>query len=408
MDHSGADEFNELLNGYLQESLNPQELTRFFEMAAAPEYADMLAKTFRKDLKTVLPDLTNREQIEGAWLKVRAEKEKHPRSVIQMRMVFRWVAIVICLLGGTIAVYRLRQSKNHSVIASTGSAVKTPAWLKAEHIGAVLILANGDSVGLDNQDKGVIATQDGIQVIQSGGVISYGGVGQTLLYNEIRTGKGKLWRVILPDQTVVWLNGNSSIKYPLRFAAETRTVEMTGEVYFEVVHNAAKPFIVQIPSTPTLGGAGSNPGHPGSTIQDLGTTFNIRSYADDSATMGTLVEGSVKVTLNTQQVILMAGQQSVVGTSHNEIHVVQHANIQEALAWKHGIFYFQNAGLPEVMKQLAEWYQVGVVYKGRTSGKLLFSGQIDKSLSLSYVLEGLEQPGVKFSLEGNQVNVIQE
>jgi transmembrane sensor len=405
MDHSGADEFNELLNGYLQESLNPQELTRFFEMAAAPEYADMLAKTFRKDLKTVLPDLTNREQIEGAWLKVRAEKEKHPRSVIQMRMVFRWVAIVICLLGGTIAVYRLRQSNNHSVIASTESGVKTPAWLKAEHIGAVLILANGDSVALDNQDKGVIATQDGIQAIQSEGVIRYAGVGQNLLYNEIRTGKGKLWRAILPDQTVVWLNGNSSIKYPLRFTTDTRSVEMTGEVYFAVIHNSEKPFLVHIPSTPALRGAGAN--RQPLTIQDLGTSFNIRSYVDDSITTATLVEGSVRVSRNSQQVTLIPGQKSVAANGNNEIRIVQHADMNEALAWKNGIFYFQNAGLPEVMKQLADWYQVGVVYKGRPGGKL-FSGQIDKSLSLSYVLEGLQQPGVKFSLDGNRITVIQE
>ena len=407
MNHSGPDEFNELLKGYLRESLNPQELALFFELAAAPENAELLGKNYRKELESVLPDLTNREQIEEAWIKFQAEKEKHQRPVIQMRKVLRWVAILICLLGVTAVVYQLRQSKNHSVIASTRSAVKTPVWLKAEHIGAVLILAGGDSLEMDNQDKGVIATEDGIQVIQSGGVISYSGKSQTLLYNEIRTGKGKLWRAILPDQTVVWLNGNSSIKYPLQFTTDTRSVEMTGEVYFEVVHNAAKPFIVRLPSTPALPGAGVNPGRPGSTIEDLGTSFNVRSFADDSVTRTTLVEGSVRVTENNQQATLIAGQQSEVESGSNEIRIVQHANIQEALAWKNGVFYFQNAGLPEVMKQLADWYQVDVVYKGRSGGKL-FSGQIDKSLSLSAVLEGLQQPGVKFSLEGNQITVIQE
>jgi transmembrane sensor len=235
-------------------------------------------------------------------------------------------------------------------------------------------------------------------VIQSGGVISYTGKSQTVLYNEIRTGRGKLWRAILPDLTVVWLNGNSSIKYPLQFNTDTRSVEMTGEVFFEVVHNAEKPFIVQLPSTVN---------HQPSTIEDIGTSFNIRSYVDDSITTATLVEGSVRVSRDRQQVILTPGQQSVAANGDNEIRVVQHANMNEALAWKNGIFYFQNAGLPDVMKQLSEWYQVGVVYKGRPGGKL-FSGQIDKSLSLANVLEGLEQPGVKFSLDGNQIVVIQE
>ncbi len=402
MDHSGPFVFNELLKGYLSESLNPQQLALFFEMSAAPENTEILAEIFRKELKTVLPDLTNQEQIEEAWVKLRAEKEKHPRRFVQMRMVYRWVAIVICLLGVTLVLYQLKQSKNHAVIASIQAAVKTPAWLKAEHMGAVLILAGGDSLALDDQDKGVIATQDGIQVIQSGGVVRYSGISQSLVYNEIRTGKGKLWRAILPDQTVVWLNGNSSIKYPLQFSSDTRSVEMTGEVYFEVVHNPAKPFLVHILLTTPASRRDQQ-----STIEDLGTTFNVRSYRDDSVTTATLVEGSVMVTQNIQQATLTAGQQSVVGTDRNEFRIVQKANINEALAWKNGVFYFQNAGLPKVMKQIADWYQVGVVYKGNAGGKL-FSGQISKSLPLSYVLEGLQQPGVKFSLNGDQITVIQE
>ncbi|HET7001798.1 MAG TPA: DUF4974 domain-containing protein, partial [Puia sp.] len=108
-----------------------------------------------------------------------------------------------------------------------------------------------------------------------------------------------------------------------------------------------------------------------------------------------------------QATTLKVGEQSLVSTDKNEIRMVPHANMAEVLAWKNGFFYFQNAGLTDVMKQLSDWYGVGVVYKGRGQ-KQLFSGQIDKSLSLSDVLQGLQQPGVIFRLDSNQISVIQQ
>jgi ferric-dicitrate binding protein FerR (iron transport regulator) len=302
------------------------------------------------------------------------------------------VAILICLLGAALAVYLIKKPKNDTDLAKIKPMVKTPAWLKADHIGAVLILSGGDSLVLDNQDKGVVASQGDMKVLQLGGVISYTGKSSVSMLNEIRTGKGKLWRVILPDGTVVWLNGNSSIKYPLHFATDTRSVEMTGEAYFEVAHHTGYPFRVKT---------------GGQTVEDIGTSFNIRSVTDDSATTATLVEGSVNIEWNNRQFTLSAGQQSVVSIHDNEIRIEKNANITEALAWKNGYFYFQNASLPAVMKQLSDWYQTGVVYKGKP-GKELFSGQIDKSLSLSNVLQGLQQPGVKFILGEKQITVVQQ
>jgi transmembrane sensor len=122
----------------------------------------------------------------------------------------------------------------------------------------------------------------------------------------------------------------------------------------------------------------------------------------------TLVEGAARVTIHNQATTLNKGQQSVVSDGLDSIRVIQNANLTEATAWKNGFFYFQNASLANVMKQLADWYQVDVVYIG-VQGKELFNGQIDKSLSLSDVLEGLQQPGLKFSFDGNhQITVIRQ
>ncbi|HTB26894.1 MAG TPA: FecR domain-containing protein [Puia sp.] len=392
MDQSGTEEFNELLQGYLRESLTPEELSVFFELAAKPENSKLVAELYCKDLEIGLPDLSNIAEKQEAWTRLHVKMEKDPRPVFHLRTALRWVAIVVCFLGATAAVYFFNRSKNNSEISNIRPPIKIPKWLTEDHIGATLILAGGDSVILNSQDKGTIAKQDGMEVIQSGGVVSYAGKSQTQMYNEIHTGKGKIWRAVLPDQTVVWLNENSSIKYPLLFASEARSVEMNGEIYFEVAHHAEYPFRIK---------SGRE------SVEDIGTSFNIRSFADDSASTTSLVEGSVRVILNNQQATLNAGQQSVVTSGKNEILIVKNANISGALAWKNGFFYFQNAGLRSVMKELSGWYQVDVIYTGR-EGNELFSGQIDKTLSLADVLQGLQQPGVKFSLEKNQITVIQQ
>ena len=393
MDLTETEEFNELLKGYLRESLNPQELALFFELAARPENSQLVAHSFRKDLDDELPDLTSAGQRQEARTKLHAKTVANSPPVRQMHVTLRWVAALVCLLGATVTIFLFNHSKSRTEIVQTKTGLKIPTWLGPDHIGATLFLNGGDSFALNSQDKGIIATEGGIRVFQSGGAIHYSGESQKPMYNEIRTGKGKLWRVILPDQTVVWLNGGSSIRYPLQFAANVRTVEMTGEVYFEVTHHAGYPFQVKT---------------GGLLIEDIGTSFNIKSFADDPALTTTLVEGLARVTMNSQQATVSAGQQSVVSVHSNEIRIVQNANLAEVLAWKNGFFYFKNTDLNDVMKQIADWYQVEVVYKG-TPGKELFNGQIDKTLSLSEVLQGLQQPGVKFNLDNNhQITVIRQ
>ena len=393
MDHRGPEKFNELLRGYLRESLNPQELDLFFELAASPENSELIAESFRKDLDSDFPDLSSPGQKQEAWAKLQMKMDVSQRPVRHIPMALRWVAVLVCLLGAAVAVYFFNQSKSRSELAGTKPEIKMPAWLTADHIGATLFLTGGDSIILNNLDKGIIAKQGDAEVIQSDGAIRYSGDSQTSMYNQIRTGRGKLWRAILPDQTVVWLNGGSSIRYPLKFAGNTRSVEITGEAYFEVKHDADYPFRVKTGNV---------------LVEDIGTSFNIKTFPDDSASTATLVEGSVRMTFKNQQATLNVGQQAVVSASTNEIRVLKNANLTEALAWKNGFFYFQHADLTDVMKQISDWYQVGVVYKG-TPGKELFDGQIDKTLSLSDVLQGLQQPGVRFSLDSNrQITVFQK
>src|SRR5664279_2995601 len=119
MGHRRTGEFNELLKGYLQESLNPQEQALFFELAARPENNQLFAQYFRKDLDEGLPDLTSAGQKQEAWTKLHAKLEVRPRPVIQIHMAFRWAAALVCLLGATVTIYLFNHSKNQKKLVQT-------------------------------------------------------------------------------------------------------------------------------------------------------------------------------------------------------------------------------------------------------------------------------------------------
>jgi transmembrane sensor len=392
MDKQDDRDFNVLLKGYLDESLSPEDLETFLRLAAKPEYMLLLQQSFEKDLKNNTADLSSQGQATDSWSKLNAKLKTDHRFIRPRRFYMGWAvaaASVLCILA---AAYFIKNQYRPAGLEKSKTVINLPSWLKPEHVGAVLYTTNGDSIKLDNQDKGAIATEDGVQVFQSAGSISYSGSGGEHLFNEIKTGTGKLFRCILPDQTIVWLNAESSIKYPLQFNEDHRSVEITGEVYFEVTHNAKHPFQVK---------AGKQ------IVEDIGTTFNIDATADLKVST-TLIEGSVSVLFNNKKEIMKPGEQAITSEDKNEFIVDQHANIEKAVAWKNGLFYFQNTPLRSVMEQLSNWYTAEVIYRGADS-KELFSGQIDKSLTLTQVLQGLQEPGVSFRLNNNnQIIVIQK
>lgn len=389
MDNLGEQDFYVLLKGYLEESLSPADLEIFLSEAARPENILLLQQSFKKDLENDPPDLSSPGQAAQAWSSLRAKLETDRRTIRPRRFSVIWVAAsvgLLCILG---AAYFFRNHKHSDGLARLQKEMILPAWLKTDHVGATLYLMNGDSVMLDDQSKGVISTQGDSQISQSDGSISYSGSGMKNQFNKIKTGRGKLFRCILPDQTIAWLNAGSSIKYPLQFTADQRSVEITGEVYFEVAHHPGLPFRVK---------AG------GQLLEDIGTIFNIEASTSDII-VTTLVEGAVSIQFNNKKASLNPGEQSIASTGKNEFSVQQHANLEKALAWKNGLFYFQNADLHTVMNQLSNWYNADVIYQGSET-KELFSGQIDKSLALEQILLGLQQPGITFTVNNNHQIIV--
>jgi len=202
----------------------------------------------------------------------------------------------------------------------------------------------------------------------------------------------------------VWLNSESSIKYPVFFAGKERKVEISGEAYFEVLKDASKPFKVKINGSVE--------------VEVLGTSFNINSYEDEPTIRTTLLEGSVSVreepivgvntNTNKLSVVLKPGQQAqmVVGdNSNNGVRVVGAVDVDAVVAWKNGLFRFKGAELGAVMRQIARWYDVDVEYQGKLPDYPLV-GNIPRNVPVSEILKLLELTGVvHFTIEGKKVTV---
>ena len=260
---------------------------------------------------------------------------------------------------------------------------------------AVLTLADGSAIVLDSAVNGTISNQGKIKVVKlDNGLLAYSINGQQVtendaaFFNTISTPRGGQYQVTLSDGTRVWLNAASSIRFPVMFAGKERKVEITGEAYFEVAKNKQMPFKVKANS---------------SEIEVLGTHFNVNAYNDEAATRTTLLEGSVKIKKDNYSALLVPGQQSQVNIN-GEIKVVNNADIEEVVAWKDGLFILKKADIPSVLRQIARWYDVDIVYKGNVPpGRI--TGDMPRNMKLSKMLEVMELVGVHFKIEDNKVLV---
>jgi hypothetical protein len=258
--------------------------------------------------------------------------------------------------------------------------------------GAILRLADGRKIVLDSIPDGLVAMEGDVQIIKAQGEIKYIGKAGETLYNDVVTDRGRQWQLILPDGSRVWLNAASSIRYPLRFSGTERLVEMTGEAYFEVVHNDHQPFRVKT---------------GGMLIEDRGTAFNVNAYSDESGINTTLTEGLVDIQSGDRKVTLHPGQQARVmhaGMNETQIKVVNDVNLEEVTAWKEGIFHFEDADIRTILRQFARWYDVSVTYEGTIPTDKYFM-IMGRDRTLSAALKTLQAGGVQFDIEGKHLFV---
>jgi len=376
-------EFLRILRKFNKKSASEEEksfLLAYYNLfEAKSDITEMLSSDKR--------DLLKNQIKAGIDIKI-ALIQKTKRPNLFLRQIAA-AAILFVLLGSGVTFYLVKTNFFNS--HNSAKNIIPPGGNKA-----ILTLANGTQIILSNAKNGVLTLQNGTVIKKTANgqlVYDASATGSSVItYNTISTPRGGQYMVILPDSSKVYLNAASSLHFPTTFAGKIRKVSLTGEAYFEVTHNKNKPFMVT---------------SAGQTVEVLGTHFDINAYIDEHAIKTTLLEGSVKVTASGKTALLTPGQQSQVVQNKSLdtlINVVQNANLDEAVAWKNGYFQFENTDLQTIMRQFSRWYDVKVIYEGRSDGRL-FSGQIHRNLNAAQALDLLDYANVHFTINGKTIIV---
>jgi ferric-dicitrate binding protein FerR (iron transport regulator) len=366
-----------LIAGHIKDSLIPAEQDELDDWVSA---SDENLELFEK--------LTDEDNIElGVQQYLQIEKEKAAalaRVKEKVGLIPKRKSII-----KKIAPYLVAASV--ILIAATVYFIKTEAWNKniekpfaknnQKDIApgsdkAVLTLPDGRTIILDEAKNGLVTEDDGVIVTkQDGGELSYhSSDAAELAFHTLSIPRGGKFTLKLPDGTMVWLNAESSLRYPTRFNGQDRNVELDGEAYFEVTPDAKAPFIVTF----------KTPNNNEGTVKVLGTHFNINSYSDEGVVITTLLEGSVAVSGNGESKLLKPGEQAL---SSSSIKVVK-TNADEAVAWKDGKFLFRDATVHTIGEQIKRWYDIDVAYEGNITQH--FNAEMNRDLPLSKLLDGLE------------------
>lgn len=385
-------ELFEIVNRVEHENDLQQEVTMIFEQI---EPAYLTADIRERILKNVLsPAIPTSPQT--PLLKERGLEELKVRKMFPWQRVAAAAAIILMIGTGTFFLF-FKTSKNEITKKENPNPIQNdvaPGGNKA-----VLTLADGTTIILDNAANGTLTKQGNTKILKQDGQLAYNALNDPsislrtteVLYNTIATPRGGQYQLTLSDGSKVWLNAASSIRFPVSFSGKERKVEITGEAYFEVAKNASIPFKVNV------AGKGE--------VEVLGTHFNINSYADEATINTTLLEGKVKVSSSVNSEFLSPGQQALLNLN-GQITLNTNADAEEVMAWKNGLFNFNSLNIENIMRQISRWYDVDVTYEGKIS-KETFSGIVGRNSNASQVLKIIEEGGVKFRIEGKKIVVLE-
>ena len=315
----------------------------------------------------------------------------------KVRRLFPWrsvAAAILIIMAGTGGYFAFKDKKRENeIVKTTAQDIKAPISNKA-----VITLANGKQIVLDSAGNGTLAMQGNVTLVKKdNGQIEYSASGSSLSgvgYNTLTNPRGsKVINLTLSDGSRVWLNAESSLRYPAAFSGKERTVSITGEAYFEVRHDPTRPFIVRKGDM---------------QVKVLGTHFNVNAYDDETQMKITLLEGAVKVSLGSSGKMIKPGEQAQIKNHNNSLPpeiIIRAVDVDEEVAWKNGLFYFNKVDLQTVLRQLTKWYDVDVAYQGNIP-KQTFGGDMERTLSLSQVLKILEKSEVHFKIDGKKIIVM--
>lgn len=375
-----------LIARYLSDEIGEEEqaeLTRWRD--ESPENERLFQEICKEE--NIKQNMQKRQTFhaEDGWEGVQRKIQRH-RFRNRILNICKYAAIFIFPVAiATVAIYK---SGNEPQPLSQVEEQIVPGGKKA-----VLILDNGEAIDLKSTSGVELKEKDGTVIQVDSTVLNYqqapARTSEKLAYNKVNVPRGGEYQLMLSDGSKVQLNSMSSIRFPVQFAQDCRLVELEGEAYFEV-SKTGQPFIVQT---------------KGMKIEVLGTTFNISAYANEEY-QTTLVSGSVKVqTENGSNRILKPSEQACITPGSNQINV---RNVDTAFytSWIHGKINFKDQRLDDIMKTLARWYDMDVVYENEATKELRFGCYVNRYNEITPLVKLLEQTGrVTVTVEGKTIKI---
>lgn len=381
-------------------------LGRFFVSKTSPHEREQLKLRLREleheDKVRIVGKILNAEELESrrviraecdverAWEQVqrRMEERKGQRRLKRYSLMLQSaVSLAAAILIACGVIYYTHVGRQKRVMAQI-------AQIKPEGQHAVLYLADGASVDLGLRDSIAVRTETGVEVEMTGeNSLAYKPrktqpqkqeeVPEE--YNTLVTPRGSEYSLTLADGTQVWLNAASRLRFFTSDRGRERRVWLEGEAYFEVAHDARRPFIVE---------------SGGQSIRVLGTRFNINSYEGDRAIYTTLVEGSVAIAPLTggDAVTLEPGQQAEYSRRNGGAIAVKAVDTSLATAWMNGTFIFAHASVTEIMENLSRWYSFEFEVSPLLDG-LRFSGQFPRCENLDKILSIIASTGTGMQID---------
>lgn len=379
-------ELEYLLKNYFQDSLQPDEERRLVKMLTEDPSEELLEQfdIYYHKYSSSVPFPS--EQKQKIWEDIVKSQPKIKTGPV-WKNYMTYVAVLVCVILGAVT-YTIKFSKTPATFDSFHTAEEETIYLKnyAEPLLSI-VDENGASKELtDSERKRLGLAMDNDNALQIRSVSSLSTSEGARL--KVHTRKGQIQHILLPDGSNVWLNSNSELNLPLTFASDIRKVRLEGEAYFEVASREKHPFHVMTAHN---------------TIEVLGTHFNTAAYGGE-VEKTTLLEGSVRV-FNDDNIVLLKPGEQAYGNKELDRRKV---DIERAMAWKLGDFYFDDLSIKELMDIVYEWYDVKFVtyeYQGRDR----FSGTFKKANSLEELLRNLEEvSSIRFNIKEGGVYVLKK
>ena len=376
----------DIIERKLEGVLSSDEEIRFREWVETSEenkiYFHKL-ETFYKE-NGFVKEITEQD-VDMSWGKFAEQLKKEKRRKRRTLRYWAISGVAACLLVGVLI--STWMGRDNSV---PSEETKT---IVAGGSKAVLWLSNGEKVELENNVDEL--KEASVRIVNSGSVLSYEKNQDTVLkgrvMNKVETPRGGEYGITLADGTRVYLGALSKIEYPVAFDGTKRVVKASGEVYFEVARDTAHPFVVEMTNL---------------DVEVLGTSFNVRDYADEDYVEATLVSGKIKVNAGEESCILEPNYQAVLDKKNNTLETKE-VDVSEFVDWKSGKLNVRTKRLEDILNRLSKWYDVYVFYVNEEAKDIRFYANIDRYSDMNELLDKFEKTGqVEFRVKGNVINVM--